>query len=438
MPTVPAGTAPIGVIKARTAGPTDEGDATYLRLCPTCHVTATGPAPTPASEQLDPSTWTWTDPAAAAALRTGQLGEILRSYRRAHCLTQEQLAVQLGYDKTYVSMLETGRRRVQDVPTRRHIASVLAVPPHILGVTDASDSDFVAMLEFAESTIRLAEVARRVGRATDAVNELWPLVARLEARAAESHLEGNALAVLGRAWTSLGICLGTVLPEERLSVAAQWTGKGVAAAEQLDDPSGKSWTLAMHGNELRKSGQVSQALAVLERAEITAGRSQRTHSNCDPVAGLALVFLARAAGEAGDGVRFAQTMIACRTLIENDMAEGILDPFTCREVHLRGLLDLGDVRAAAALAEALPATSAPTPQWEVIERITHADVLRTIGDHDQAQQILVKAVDLAAAQRLPHQLQRVMRIAHHGGHGDLLEHTCTAFSTVCSRRILSC
>ena len=77
-------------------------------------------------------------------------------------------------------MLETGRRRVQDVPTRRHIAGVLAIAPHLLGVTDPADSDHVS----AESTIRLADLARGAGRAADAVNELWPPVARLEARTA--------------------------------------------------------------------------------------------------------------------------------------------------------------------------------------------------------------------------------------------------------------
>ena len=81
-------------------------------------------------------------------------------------------------------MLETGRRRVQDVPTRRHIAGVLAIAPHLLGVTDPADSDHVSMLAFAESTIRLADLARGAGRAADAVNELWPPVARLEARTA--------------------------------------------------------------------------------------------------------------------------------------------------------------------------------------------------------------------------------------------------------------
>jgi transcriptional regulator with XRE-family HTH domain len=155
--------------------------------------------------------WDWTDHASYQALRSGDLGAILRAYRRINGLSQEKLAAVLGYDKTYISMIETGRRAVHDVATRRHMGKTLAIPSHLLGVTDPADTDFVAMVAFAESTIRLAELARSVGRAADAVNELWPLVARLEARAAEGHLEQATLTVLGQAWVSLGVSLGTVL-----------------------------------------------------------------------------------------------------------------------------------------------------------------------------------------------------------------------------------
>jgi hypothetical protein len=88
---------------------------------------------------------------------------ILRTYRRLNVLSQEKLATILGYDKTYISMIET----------------------------------------------RLAELARSAGRVTEAINELWPLVTRLEARAAAGQLERATVSVLGEAWVSLGVCLGT-------------------------------------------------------------------------------------------------------------------------------------------------------------------------------------------------------------------------------------
>lgn len=154
-------------------------------VCPTCHASARHSPPIMPVRPLTPAVWLWSAPEAAAALRTRDLATILRVYRRVNGLNQERLAALLGYDKTYVSMIETGRRTISDVTTRRHIARVLGLPMHVLGVTDNDDADFAAMIQFGDSTIRLAEIARQSGRAVDAVNELWPLVARLEARAAE-------------------------------------------------------------------------------------------------------------------------------------------------------------------------------------------------------------------------------------------------------------
>ena len=77
----------------------------------------------------------------------------MRGYRRASTLTQQQLADMLGYDRTYISMIESGRRSVA----------------------------------FGTSVIRLAGIARHSGRAAEAVSELWPLITWLEARAAAGY-----------------------------------------------------------------------------------------------------------------------------------------------------------------------------------------------------------------------------------------------------------
>src|SRR6266536_1591314 len=72
------------------------------------------------------------------------LATILRTYRRLNGISQPRLADILGYDKTYVSMIETGRRSINDVGTRRHIARTLGLPTHVFGVTDGGDADFAA------------------------------------------------------------------------------------------------------------------------------------------------------------------------------------------------------------------------------------------------------------------------------------------------------
>jgi transcriptional regulator with XRE-family HTH domain len=129
----------------------------------------------------------------------GDLGAILRGYRRVSALTQQQLADMLGYDRTYISMIESGRRNVTDRGTLAHIAGTLAIPPHVLGIVGPDDADFAAMLAFGTSVIRLAGIARHSGRAAEAASELWPLITRLEARAAAGYAEPEAMSLLAQA-----------------------------------------------------------------------------------------------------------------------------------------------------------------------------------------------------------------------------------------------
>lgn len=325
-------------------------------------------------------------------------------------------------------MIETGRRAAHDVPARRHIAKSLAIPPHLLGVTDARDSEHAAMVSFAQAVIRLADLARASGRAAEAVNELWPVVARLEARAAEGNLEADTLWVLGRAWVSLGISLGTVLPEERLGVAAQWTAKGVAAAEQVGDAFFLAHALAMHGNELRKNRHPG-ALDTLERAVTTAP--------AEAGRGVAAALVARAAASAGDAARFGSALRRCQDVMQRlGSAGSLLHPFALREIRLRGLLDLGEHLQASKLAEDIWDEAAPSPQWEVIEWITFAAIQLDAGDHKQAAEVLLTAIDAAAARRLPHQLQRIIRVTEKYNYQDLKHHARVALARTCSYPVL--
>ena len=60
-------------------------------------------------------------------------------------------------------MIETGRRDIADVATRRRIAMHLGIPLHRVGVTDAEAADHIAMLQFGHSAVRLAVLAGTVG-----------------------------------------------------------------------------------------------------------------------------------------------------------------------------------------------------------------------------------------------------------------------------------
>jgi transcriptional regulator with XRE-family HTH domain len=362
------------------------------------------------SRRRPPAMWLWSGQDASAALRSRDLGQILRVYRRINRLSQERLAAVLGYDKTYISMIETHRRAITDVGTLRHIAHTLSVPVHILGVTEPDDATYLAMVQFADSILNLAEIARKSGRAVDAVNELWPLVARLEARAADGFVDRESLSLLGRARVALGVALGTVLPEEKLPTAARWTGQALIVAQRLeDDVTVLAHTLAMHGNELRKARHLAAAIARLRRAvALSQGTEART---------TALAMLARAAGEAGHADLFDHTIASYQRELDTGHDRGMFgNRFTFREIRIRGLATTGRASQAAHLLSEASNDVPAAPQWSVIEQVTTGEVLLAVGDHYGAEHSLLTAIAGAETYRLPHQIQRALRVAK--GHLD--------------------
>lgn len=395
---------------------------TSRSICPTCQITDGPPSDAP-SRRWAPSVWLWASPAASTALATRDLAVILQIYRQVNDISQEKLGVLLGFDRTYISMIETGRRVINDVGTRRHIASALGLPAHTLGVTDTDDADFVAMLQFADSTIRLAEIARQSGRAVDAVNELWPLVARLEARATECRVERDTLLLLGQARLALGVSLGDILPEERLAAAASWTGNAVRVAEHLDTTTFLAHALRMHGNELRKADRTAAAVARLQRA---------THISRDVEGrGDAHALLARAAGERGDTALFDESIAAYRELLDDHSGRGtyVFNPFSLREIQLRGLMSTGRSQEAVRIIKASHTDAVPAaPQWHVIERVTAGQVLLAAGEPDGARETLSDALAAAEKYRLPHQIQRTIRAADAGGLDDVAAQGNTALT----------
>ncbi|MFC9328872.1 helix-turn-helix domain-containing protein [Kitasatospora sp. NPDC057015] len=346
--------------------------------------------------------WHWATPRAQAILSRRRLPEILVFYRELHHLPQEELGTLLGYSTSYISRVETGSRTITDVVALRQIAERLALPPHVLGVTDDADGDHRAMVQFADSVLRLAEIARQAGKAAAAVDELWPLVARLEARAADGYTETDVLRLLARARVGLGVALGHVLPEERLATAARWTGKGTAITRRLGDRGLHAFALRHHGNELRKARMLGAALDRLTLARDLAGTPTERAE--------AIILLGRAAGNAGHAALFDSAVTEGRRLLDVASVTPLFSEFTHHEVQLRGLAAVGRIGEAVALLDRAPSPSLRTSaQWQIISAITAGQVLARRGDRSAAREQMTAAVKGAAMHRLPHQLQRVVR-----------------------------
>jgi transcriptional regulator with XRE-family HTH domain len=370
-------------------------------LCPACHAIAGATVPIRAQRHSVSAMWLWTSDNARTALASGDLALIIRTYRAATGTSQRRLAELLGYDPTYISMIETGRREIGDVTTRMRIARHLGLPAHTLGVCDPDDAEFNAMLQFGESTIRLAVIARQSGHGAEAVNELWPLITRLESRVADGHVERDVMLLLARARAELGVSLGYVLPEERLVSAARWTGRALWLAEQLDDQDLLAFTLRVHGNELRKVERPAAAIHRLRRSV------DLTHK-ADQAA--ALVQLARAAGKLRHAALFDLAINNAWRLVDARPSAGLASPYALHEVHLRGLVDTGRPDLATALLNRhRMSTNAIPPQWQAILHVTTGEVLLARADAAEAQTAFRTAIRIAEDHRLPHQIQRTIR-----------------------------
>lgn len=365
--------------------------------------------------------WQWTSPHARNALASRDLAAILHCYRKLTATSQHQLAFNLGFDRTYLSAIENGRRTITNADELRRIAKRIGIPAHVLGITDTDDSDYHTLIAFAESTLRLANLARNTGHPAHAIHELWPLIQRLESRVADCGGEPATLTVLARARIQLGICLGDILPEQQLEASAQWTGRALYITAHLDDPGLHTTALRAHGNELRKAGNLAAAVRRLELATEVSPKAET------------FIALARAAAEAGNHTLFNDTINTVLGLSSTVPHTPLFNDLVCWEVHVRGLIHTKQLRRLPALLDAVPAATDAAPQWKIIAAITTATALHALGDTNTAD-ILSNAITEASHHQLPHQIQRAVRTAA-PHHPDLSMQGTTAVKAIMSHQV---
>jgi hypothetical protein len=133
--------------------------------------------------------------------------------------------------------------------------------------------------------------------------------------------------------------------------------------------------------------------------------------------GAALALLARAAGERGDPTLFDDAIERFRGLLDHGQGQGLLfNPFTFREVQLRGLISTDRIAEAVRIMQTTHVAATPAaPQWHIIGRVTTGQVQLAAGERADASDALRAALGAAESHRLPHQIQRIIRTAHVGG-----------------------
>ena len=339
-------------------------------------------------------------------LRLSDAGQVLKHFRSLHQLTQRDLAALLEFDQSYISRLENGQN-LRDLATLKHIATRLGIPRQWLGITTEGSPSLQSseLIEVAPSVIRLSQTVRENGRADAAVNELWPLILRLDTLVAQDNSNPRLFLTLAAAQAMLGVILGDLLPEESLWISVHFFKKAVAIVDEHGDAMLKAEVYRGCGNELRKHKQYTEAISYLEQAFFLAP---------DRITkGIAAALLARTYGEMGDKENFRDAMGSA--LYAQDKASSFtptFNPVTVHEVHVRGLLNTGQITALPSLLEQDTSRSlavSVAPQWYVISQLTKAEAQFCIGKIDDGLANLKKALIGAELCRLPHQVQRAIR-----------------------------
>lgn len=339
-------------------------------------------------------------------LQTGDPGKIMRFYRAFRDMTQEKLAERIGVDRTSISNYERGERPLQDVKLRRLVADALEIPCAALGIDATLQEDHVAMLETGESVVRLARTAREQGCASESLRELDRLVNALEGRAQSGRATRGDMMLLASARAEVGVALGDLLPEAHLASAARWAGAGATVLTGLDgEPRRAAHALAMHGNELRKAGDLDLAVTSLRDAiELSPDLETRATAH---------LLLARAASVAHDTAQFDRSIRECRRALESDpsISNYFINPFSLREVELRGLLLTRRHREAEQVAGRVADAGTGPAAWGVLERVTMAQFYVAVGEMGEAADEIGRVIPRASALRLPHQVERAVRLA---------------------------
>jgi transcriptional regulator with XRE-family HTH domain len=338
------------------------------------------------------------------------IAEAMKRYRREHQLTQTQLAQRLRFDQGNISRIESRKKKIVDVAELHRLAGLLDVPPEQLGVTSNKDERPIGLPDPARTLteIRRARHLRVAGHplqahhALDNVRATLPLVGEVASRSEAALVTSEWC--LADAWA-----LAEILPDQQLSriVDLMMLACRNGVADDLDAPS--AYLLGTLGNHLRIAGQPVRGLNLLLQAA-------QFDTNPEEVVATAIQ-LARAAADARRYDEFTVAVRQAKNALERcTLFSGLINQYAVDEVEARGLFQAGQHRAALHIVEHRDRAAGfvANPQWRIIFATTQAQILASDGWHDDSVSLLHDAARAAAAVRLPHELQRILRISRSG------------------------
>jgi len=259
-------------------------------------------------------------------LSSNSFGKLVREYREQMGMSQEDVAQQWGYTREYVSLIERGKRKLDQLEQVSRLADILQIPRERLDAIgkgiptrtlqthhplEADDVILQALLAPAQATVKLSWLVWYADKEAVIVDTLTQTIATLEQ--AVNDRRGNllkpALQILAYAYEMMGkIAFDTLNYKEANSHYQEMYELG----EELHDHDILALSLVRQGDLLRRRGRYELALNRLQAAETHTRQANSPH-----IRGMREQTLARASAEYGDKPTFQRAIEQAQAIVEH-------------------------------------------------------------------------------------------------------------------------
>lgn len=259
-------------------------------------------------------------------LSSNSFGNLVREYREQMGMSQEDVAKQWGYTREYVSLIERGKRKLDQLEQVSRLADILQIPYERLDAIgrgipsrtiqpqhplEADDAILQALLAPAQATVKLSWLVWYADKEVVIVDNLAQTIATLEQAITDRRgkLLKPALQVLAYAHEMMGKIEFDRLDYKEANSHYQ---EMYELGEELHDHDLLALSLIRQGDLLRRRGRYELALNRLQAAERYTKFTSSSH-----IQGMREQTLARASAEFGDKATFQRAIEQAQLIVEH-------------------------------------------------------------------------------------------------------------------------
>ncbi len=252
-------------------------------------------------------------------------GDLVRVYREQMGLSQSELAERWGYTREYVSLVERGKRKLDQIEQVYHLADILEIPQEQLdaigrgipqrkidarNVRKADDALIQALLIPAQATVKLSWLVWYANHDTVVLDSLADTITRLEQVIEDRRgaLLQPAQELLAYAYEMMG---KVAFDQLNYPVASGHFQAMFELGEEINNHPVMATALIRQGDVLRRRGRYEAAVNRLELAKRFTGKAS-AH-----IQGMREQTAARVYAEYGKEQQFLQAIEKAQTIAQN-------------------------------------------------------------------------------------------------------------------------